>query len=830
MGKLSPYQNKRDFNQTKEPSGAAKSRKVTRLRFVVQRHHASRLHYDFRLELDGVLKSWAVPKGPSMNPQDKRLAVRVEDHPIDYASFEGSIPEGNYGAGQVSIFDAGYYDFLEDDTALQFLKKLENGSLKFILHGHILKGEFVLVLIKDGQEKNWLLIKHKDKYATQISFDIESFIDDAVKKIGRGTSAIQGKKKDSIKTKEPPKNKKDNSSDKENGVMLTQLVSQLPEDVNWIYEKKYDGFRLLASVNKQQVNLVSRNGLPMNKLFPSIVKSLEEISLQNFQLDGEIVVEDQNGYSKFQELKSGEPLKAGLLLKYYIFDILELNGNDLTSFPLFERKELLDLTLKKHFSFPLLPVETLAEKPSNLLSVAAKMGWEGIIGKLRDSSYQRGKRTGDWIKVKVHKSLEALICGYTQPQGTRDYFGALVLGYYDHDRLIYLGNCGTGFKDSDLKELYQEFEKLIRSNKPFDKSIKIAKEKEVTWLIPKLVAEIYYSDWTQDHHLRQPVFKGLRTDKTKDSMNTEEIKTTQLPSIEKEQLKINRHLVQLSHLDKIYWPEEGYTKGQMLAYYEQFGDFLLPYLHDKPISLHRFPNGINSKGFFQKDLDIKNLPSWIKTKSIFSESSNRDINYLICNNKETLLYLANLGSIEINPWLSSYKKPDKPTFAVLDLDPNGMDFQEVVQVALTVKEIMDEVNVQAHVKTSGSSGLHIYFYLKERYAFEVVRNFVEWLATLVQQKHPDTTSIERNLDKRKGLIYLDYLQNRSGQTVVAPYSIRPKKGATISAPLDWKEVNPNLEISLFNIETMPGRLQNNPDPWQNIWDHPIDLKQALLKL
>lgn len=829
MDNLKAYRDKRDFKKTREPHGAKSKHKTERLRFVVQRHHASHLHYDFRLELDGVLKSWAVPKGPSLNPTDKRLAVQVEDHPIDYASFEGSIPKGHYGAGQVHIFDAGYYDFLEDANTSEFSTKLEKGSIKFVLHGHVLKGEFALVRMQDGKNKNWLLIKHRDKYALDGPFDIEDFVDDKIKNISRAIET-DGEHINRRRDKRDKKKLVENAGTEKQDLMKVKLIEKVPQEQGWVFEKKYDGYRIVATRNKSNIEVMSRNGINMSPLFPSLVTCLQQAVVQRFQLDGELILEDARGKSFFQSLQKGEPFKGGLTLKYIAFDLLDLDGNDLTGFPLIERRALLELFLKKNKFSMVLPAEILDGKPNELLAYAEEKGWEGVVGKLTSSSYQRGRRSGDWVKIKVRKNLEALVCGFTKPSGSRAYFGALILGYYEEGRLIYLGNCGTGFTDADLKEIYELVEKFKVNDKPFAPAIMVAKEKEVSWLDPQLVVSVSYNDWTQDRRLRHAVFKGIRTDKTRDNINFEEIRATLPPERIQEEMIIDGNLVQLSNLNKIYWPDEGYTKGQMLTYYDEFADYMLPFLHDKPISLNRFPNGIASKSFFQKDVLPKNLPSWLETSIIFSESSNRDVHYLICNNRESLLYIANLGSIEINPWLSTYQKPEMPTFAVLDLDPNGMDFLEVIRVALTVSELLRQIKVEGYVKTSGSTGLHIYFYLQEYYNYEVARNFVEWLATSVHQQHPQTTSMERNVNKRKGLIYLDFMQNRRGQTVAAPYAIRPKKGATISTPLDWEEVNAKLTIAHYDIRSVPNRLRNMIDPWQSIWNNPIDLKSVLAAL
>ena len=823
MGKkLQEYNKKRDFEQTQEPSGkVAKSKSRKKLRFVVQRHHASRLHYDLRLELDGVLKSWAVPKGPSLNPKDKRLAVQVEDHPVSYASFEGEIPKGNYGAGVVNIFDQGYYDIIEGTTLADFRKNMEKGSLKFMLHGEKLKGEFALVRIANEDNKSWLLIKHRDRYATDDSYDSEDWVDDSVKRAGetfKGNKATKGKTQNNKSSKA--------GEDFIAQPMLAKLVSELPLDEGWIYEKKYDGFRILAQKRQGEVTLHSRNGKSMNKLFPSLVTELQKLD-QDMILDGELVIEDQNSTPHFQLLSSGEPISPDMILHYYIFDVLCLSGSDATKLSLAERKELLALLLNKMGESEIIrKVDTLSEKGTDLVKKAEKQQWEGIIAKSKDSIYMPGKRSSSWVKYKLRQSQEAVVCGYTEPQGSRAFFGALVLGVFEEGKLRYIGNCGTGYSDRVLNEIYAKLHGITTSKRPFDKDTKVAKEREVTWVKPVLICEVYFSEWTKDGRLRHPVFKVLRTDKGIDEVKIERPREEQANH---EQLTIGRKKIQLTNLNKVYWPREKYIKGQMIAYYDELAPFILPYVKDKPISMHRFPNGIAEPGFFQKDVDPSKMPDWIQTKPIQAESTGKTVDYLICNDKASLLYVANLGSIEINPWLSAYKKQDYPEFAVLDLDPNGADFQIVINIALAARDILEQIDLRSFVKTSGSTGMHVYLYTKEKYTFDVVRDFIQWLAQTLHEMFPGTTSVVRDPKKRKGLVYLDYLQNRRGQTVVAPYSLRPKPGATVSAPLSWNELAGSLQIADFNIRTMLKRIEQVEDPWKGIWDSPVDIKAALTK-
>ncbi|WP_257214020.1 DNA ligase D [Sphingobacterium sp. 1.A.5] len=821
MPNLDTYNKKRDFTQTSEPKAQGKSLNKTTHSFVVQRHHASRLHYDFRLEIDGALKSWAVPKGPSMNPKDKRLAVQVEDHPLSYGSFEGRIPQGNYGAGTVSIFDEGQYSPLEVKTDKEFLKSWKEGSIKFRLEGKILKGDFALVRMQGDSSENWLLIKHKDDYSTDKPYDSEKLVSDAVKKEGKEFKKSSSKKK--VKT---PSSGNNEDTELEGDAMLAKLSQSVPDSDDWIYEKKFDGFRAIAKIKNPEADLISRNGNKLNKKFPSIVNELSSIKTDCI-LDGEIVIEDRNEKSYFQLLQSGEPIPKNLKLKYYVFDIIQLDGNDLRLFPLTERKELLELLIKKYKVEAIEFVPNLKQDQNKVLGFAEDNKWEGIIAKLKESTYQEGKRNGNWLKIKLRNTQEAIICGFTKPEGGRSHFGALVLGLMSNGKLKYIGNCGTGFNEKSLKELFDEFTPLIQKTKPFESSEDVAKERNVTWLKPELVCDVYYSEWTRDEHLRHPVFKGLREDKSAEDTKIEDKEALAMEN-EKE-LKFGKKTVNLTNLNKIYWPNDNITKGDLLAYYEEMGDFILPYLKDKPISMNRFPNGIEGQSFFQKDVDPSKIPSYLKTTEVYSESTDKTIDYLLCNDLPSLLYIANLGSIEINPWLSTYKKPEKPEFVVLDLDPNGAQWEDVIAVAHTARAVLDRGDIEAFIKTSGSTGLHIVINVGAKYDYEIARSFVQFIAELVQQEHPDTTSMVRDPKKRKGLIYLDYLQNKEGQTIAAPYSARPKPMATVSTPISWDEVDNDLSIQDFTIFNIYDRVTTINDPWEKIFSSKVDIKKALAK-
>ena len=833
---LSLYKKKRDFGKTPEPAESSSGKKG-KFKFVVQKHNASHLHYDFRLEMDGVLKSWAVPKGPSMDPSVKRLAVMVEDHPPDYGEFYGIIPEGNYGAGVVEIWDKGTYKPMvnpgkESDEKL-LLSMLKKGDLKIILNGHYLKGAFALVRMNDGKEKNWLLIKKNDTYAEKI-FDIGDL--SPVKLYKKGTEAVQKAKHD-IKKKEPIEELSSDNLEKEwkhlKKPMLAKISDKLFDDPEWLYEIKYDGYRALTKINAGKVEMVSRNGNSFNSVYAPIIKKLEKVKAEAV-LDGEIVIENEKRIPDFQLLQNYSRSKKGTL-KYFIFDILYLNGHKLTGLPLISRRELLESFFKKYKFKEIFLAESIEEKGSIYFEKISKKGYEGIIAKEKNGLYYPGRRAESWLKIKTGLQQEAVICGFTMPQNSRKHFGSLILGVYEGGNLKYIGNCGTGFSDTSLKELYDNLEPLVISESPFKAMpvIKGSKGKAV-WVKPELVCDVKFSEWTDDGHMRHPVFNGLRNDKIAVKVINES-KINNMSEIKQESskeqiLKIEKKEVKVTNLNKLYWKDEKITKGDLIDYYISVSKYILPYLRNRPESLNRHPNGIDAPGFYQKDMDLKQLPKWVKTKKIYSSSNKKFIDYLICNDTATLIYMANLGCIEINPWNSLYTKPDCPDYMILDLDPGNIGFKEVVKTALVIKEICDEIGTASYCKTSGSTGLHIYLPLRAKYNYDQVKLFGQIFAEKVNSRLPETTSTERIISKRKDKIYIDYLQNRKGQTIAAPYSVRPRPHATVSTPLRWKEVKENLSPQDFTIFNIKKRLNKTGDLWKGVLGPAIPMLKVLKKL
>ncbi len=827
---LEKYQSKRYFGRTPEPAGG-QAQGRGQLRFVVQKHQASRLHYDFRLEAGGVLKSWAVPKGPSLNPADKHLAMMVEDHPLDYKDFEGVIPKGNYGAGTVMIWDEGTFEALEaksrPESERAILNGIKKGHITFILNGQKLKNEFALVKIKNAKEENaWLLVKKDDQSASRSDITKK----DRSARTGRTMEEISQSANKWLREPQVPDLSDAPKSKMPHLVkpMLAKLVAAPFDREDWWFEIKWDGYRAVAEVDHGQVELYSRNHLSFNAKFPTVATELASLKLQTV-LDGEVVVVDESGRPDFQLLQNFLRGAGGRLV-YYVFDILYLEGHDLRSLPLWRRRQILQAVLPPELEM-VKASDNVYERGTEFFQVAIAKNLEGVIAKDVNSPYREGRRSGEWLKIKAHARQEAIIVGFTEPRGGRKYFGALVLGVYSHGELVYIGHTGSGFSEQFLAELYQKLKSIEQEKSPF--KIRPKTNAPVHWVKPKLVCEISFAEWTDEGQMRQPIFVGLREDKAATKVRRELPKTEPVfrETLESpSELIISGRKVRLTHLDKVYWTDEGYTKGDLINYYRQVADYILPYLKDRPESLHRHPNGIKGDSFFQKDM-ADQAPEWVKTELMHSQSEERDVNYLVCQDEATLVYMANLGCIEINPWLSRLDNLDKPDFCVIDLDPEGIDFKAVVEVAQAVHTLLEQAKIENYCKTSGATGLHIFVPLGAKYSYDQSKQFAQIIATLVNRRLPKITSIERMPAKRQKRVYLDYLQNRVGQTLASVYSVRPRPGAPVSTPLKWEEVNNKLDVTAFNIKTIAPRLKKVGDLWRPVASGDgVNLKQALAQL
>jgi bifunctional non-homologous end joining protein LigD len=608
--------------------------------------------------------------------------------------------------------------------------------------------------------------------------------------------------------------------------MLALLHEEPFDSEDWIFEIKWDGYRAIAEIHNKECRLYSRNGLSFSKLYPKVFDELKKIK-DDAILDGEIVVINENNKPDFQKLQQYDANRH-LPILYYVFDCLQYKGKEITHLPLIERKKIAEKVIPKNSIIKY--AEHIERSGIDFFTRTVEMDLEGMIAKRAESIYQKGRRSSDWLKIKNHNTQEAVIAGYTEPRGSRKYFGALILGIYVDGKLKYIGHTGTGFTETLLKEMYGRLQPLVSSVSPFDK--KIVVNSPVTWVKPELVCAIKFTEVTEEGILRHPVFVGLRIDKSAKEANhmdtTVSTKEKEKPKKSSpENITINGHKLTLTNQQKIYWPDEGITKGEVIEYYNSIYKYIIPYLKNRPQSLRRNPNGIVDKGFFQKDSG-ESTPSWIKTETLRAESVNKDIDYIICNDKATLLYLNNLGCIELNPWNSSLKNLDNPDYMVLDIDPSDSNtFDEVIEVALAIKQVLDEAGAVSYCKTSGASGLHVYVPLHAAYTYEQVRAFSEIVAILTRNLLPLTTTIERSLDKRKGRIYIDYLQNKKGQTLASVYSLRPVPGATVSTPLLWNEVKPGLHPSQFTIHNIATRLSKKDDLFINILKEKVNLEKCL---
>lgn len=823
---LRKYFSKRRFRNTPEPHGTVQPKRTKKLAFVVQEHHASRLHYDFRLELDGVLKSWAVPKGPSLDPHQHHLAVMVEDHPYEYRKFEGVIPEGNYGAGNVIIWDEGWYEPRQEtgDPLAALRRGLAAGHLTFIMHGTKLKGEFALIKMPHAKEDNaWLLIKKGDEYAST---------DDITKQT---RSVKSGKEVDEVSDMPQTTDLAEYPKIKEPWTvhpMLCTLVDKPFDGAEWLFEIKWDGYRAIGSKHGQHVQLYSRAGNDFTAKYPPVAEALRALR-HDVIVDGEIVVVDKDGMPHFEWLQNWHRTPEGHL-HYYVFDILWCDGHDVRTMPLIERKKLLKSVLPKgsvlHYS------DHVTEHGKALFTEMRQRGLEGVVAKKQDSQYRENDRGSSWLKIKTHLRQEVVIGGFTEPRGSRQYLGALITGVYRRGKLHYVGHSGGGISDSQRKLLRERLEQLERPTSPFVTEPK--PNAPVHWVEPELICEMNFSEWTKEGIMRQPKFVGLREDKKPAAVKEEQpqntakvtnkIGSTTAASVASTS---GRHIssnVEFTHLDKVFFPKHGYTKGDLITYYTTVADYILPYLKDRPHSMLRQPGGITDHGFFQKNNE--HLPDWVPATDIYSESNQGDIHWIVGGQLDTLLYMVQLGSIEINPWNSRIQHLEKPDWAVIDLDPEGVTFEDVITVARTVHDVCRELKIPALPKTSGKTGIHIFIPLNAKYTHQQAKDFVHLIVMEVNKRQPKLTSLERMPDKRKHRIYLDFLQNREGQTLAAPYSVRPTADASVSTPLHWDEVKRGLKPTDFTIKNIGRRLDSVGDLWKPVLSKGADIGQIIKRI
>jgi bifunctional non-homologous end joining protein LigD len=749
--KLRAYKGKRDPGKTPEPFSSKRGGRKEPI-FVVQRHDARRLHYDFRLERNGALASWAVPKGVPLELGQRALAVHVEDHPLDYATFAGEIPKGNYGAGTVEIWDSGTYELVEEKR---------DGGLTVRLHGTRLDGTWTLIPAHlDGKEQNWLLMRKRDEASAALE-------------TGR--------------TYKP---------------MLATLAEELPAGDDWLYEVKWDGYRALGYVRAGEAKLVSRNGNDLTGRFPTIAKALAKAARSpQCVVDGEVCALDEQGRPSFSAMQQGKP---GTPLVYEVFDVLEIDGAPVVDLPLTERRErlesLLDASVKN------VQVSGFFDDGEALLEAATVQGLEGVMAKRPGSRYLEGRRTRDWLKIKTHGRQEFVICGWTKGQGRRaGSFGALVLGAYRGKQLHWVGNCGTGFDEQTIAELLTKLEPLVRDSSPLVAVPKMPKVRkgDVTWVEPKLVCEVRFAEWTHDGHLRAPVFEGLRDDKPAEEVRRENPVETVASR------------VKLSNLDKVFWPDEGITKGDLIDYYREVAAVLVPHLRGRPFTMRRYPDGAFGKAFFQKDAP-SHMPEWIPTYRAHvstrqSPRTKRWIDAPVVNDEDALLWMVNMGCIDMNTWYSRVDKPDRPDFVLFDLDPSpDVGFKETVQVALIVKAALDALGLVSFPKTSSADGMHVLVPVERRYTYDDTRGFSEIVGSAIARTHRGLATTEWTKSKRRGVL-IDSNQNGEGKTIASAYSVRPRPGAPVSTPLRWDEVNEKLDPAAFTMDVVLGRIRKHGD-------------------
>jgi bifunctional non-homologous end joining protein LigD len=857
---LDDYRKKRDPARTPEPFGPARSGEG-RL-FVVQKHAARRLHYDVRLEMDGVLKSWAVPKGPSLRAEEKRLAVHVEDHPVEYADFEGIIPEGNYGAGAVIVWDLGWYRLVKGEPPA---RQLEAGRLEVELFGVKLRGRWTLARM-GGKSKEWLLLKKADGYAGDEEAT-ERFPESVlsgltVEEVRDGSTRL-----DALRTRlaEAPVGEVDAASQP---VMLASVAERAFSDPAWLYEIKYDGVRVLAARDGARVALYGRAGQDFTARYPEVVTALRALPVTRFVLDGEVVALDEGGRPSFQRLQNRmhltrpddvERARSTVPVSAVFFDVLALEDRDLRRLPLLERKACLALAV---------PARGVIRYGDHVLArgeafyeAAAEQRLEGILAKRTDSRYTGG-RTREWLKIKCHLRQEFVIGGWTDPQGARGWFGALHLGVYEDGRLVYVCKVGTGFDDATLRLVWDRMQPLVRKTSPFDAGTPTGRAHH--WVEPTLVCEVRFSEWTEDGGVRHPAFLGLRDDKPARDVRREiphrpqggdaqprrvrESRTprrvgggregvaepSERPSASGSRGGFSHSLpagagpprIPITNPTKVFWPDEGYTKSDLVGYYERVAPWLLPYLRDRAVVLTRYPDGIKGKSFFQKDAPAW-TPEWIRRERIHARGVERDIDYFVVDDVETLRYVANTGTIPLHLWASRVGTIERPDWLVLDLDPKGAPFTDVVKVALALRGLVDRLELPSYPKTSGATGLHILLPLAARYSYEETRTFARLLAALTVEAVPEISTVARTIDTRGGKVYVDFGQNGPGQTIVAPLSVRPLPGAPVSCPLRWSEVTARLDPSRFTIRTMPARLDKLGDPMAPVLGDGLDIPAAL---
>jgi bifunctional non-homologous end joining protein LigD len=829
QGSLQQYRRKRDFRHTPEPRGVIAG-KAFKGRFVVHKHAARQRHYDLRLELGGTLKSWAVPKGPSLNPQERRLAVQVEDHPLEYAAFEGVIPQNQYGGGTVMLWDEGAW--LPEDADPQ--AAYDKGHLHFTLKGHKIKGRWSLVRLHamDVAEKNWLLIKHDDDYAALLDaddLDAHSVTSHrTLDQIASARDKAWDVDHEKIVTRHVKQQKLPSKGRKALlpdfiAPQLAMLVDRPPEGDDWLHELKYDGYRIFARVDHGEITLLTRNAKDWTQRFPAIHAAIKNLGLSSAWLDGEVCFVNANGSTSFQALQNALEENHDTALVYFVFDLLYVNGRDLSQLNLPERKQMLAALLKDAGDIgPMRFADHLQGQGAAFYEQVCGCRLEGVISKRADRPHNAG-RSREWQKIKCLQRQEFVIGGYTRARGARTGFAALLLGVYEVGRFIYTGKVGTGFNEESLQALYRRLEKLRIEHSPYDISPPREIAREAMWVAPQLVAEIEFKEWTRDGCLRQPSFKGLREDK-KPMHAKRERPQPSMPSPVQRAPSVAG--VALSNPNKALYPPEGITKLDLARYYEYVAERMLPYVIDRPLTLLRCPDGYTAECFFQKR-DVDESPKALKPVTVMEKGV--PVQYLTIQSQESLIALVQMGVLEIHTWGARADRSERPDLLVFDIDPHEqVPWKTVIHGAHTLRALLNELGLVSFVKATGGKGLHVVVPITRRHTWPEVKTFTRAVAdAMVQFDHSlYTASISKK--SRPGKMYIDYVRNSEGATAVAPYSTRARPGAPVAVPLDWDEVDELASPNYFTIKNIHERLEQlNHDPWEKLFSRRQTITQAM---
>ena len=815
---LKEYARKRDFSGTPEPSGETPARHAGEYVFVVQKHDASHLHYDFRLELDGVLKSWAVPKGPCLDPSVKRLAVEVEDHPLDYARFEGHIPEGHYGAGDVIVWDEGRWTPIGDPH-----EGMKSGHLKFRLAGSKLSGSWNLVRTRmAGRKPQWFLIKGRDDQARDYPrFDILAEQPLSVVTGQSLPSEAAAVKKAAPKAKPAAAKAKAKKAATGSAKLPESISPELatlvdaPPPGDWRYEIKIDGYRLLARLEGGKVRLLTRNGHDWSKKLPELCQALAALEVQSAWLDGEILVMDEEGRPDFQRLQNAFDAQVSEPIHYTLFDLLWLDGVDYRRKPLEERRQALQQVLRGNDNEALRYSEDFTDDPRSILDSACRLGLEGLIGKRAGSIYSE-KRSRDWIKLKCKRRQEFVIVGFSEPKGSRAHFGALLLGLHDKDgALRYAGKVGTGFSSASLKTLYQQLKPLQRKSCPLKEAPKGADARGVTWLRPELLCEVAFAEITREGLVRQAVFHGLRSDKPAEAIVEEKPKkaarATPAPAKSSRSSTGNTlEGVTITHPERVIDPTSKLRKIDVARYYEKAAERLLPWLADRPVSLVRVPDGVGGEQFFQRHASRTEIPG---AEQLAPGLDPGRAALLRIATAKGLVGAAQMSALELHTWNAALDDLEKPDRFVLDLDPDPtLPWQRMLEATQLTLTLLDELGLDAFLKTSGGKGMHILVPLQRRHGWDEVKDFAHAISRHMAKLMPDRFSAVSGPKNRVGKIFIDYLRNSRGASTVCVWSVRAREGLPVSVPVSREEL-PHLKgANQWTIANADERLAG-ADPW-----------------